>query len=81
MWRPGGHSSDTYRMSETEVKIEELTTEERLDLLERVRESLQKDPGAVPLTPAQRRDFDRRLDEIEQGDTTGIPWEEVVRQF
>jgi len=49
--------------------------------LERLWESLRKDPGAVPLTDAQRRDLDSRLDEIERGDTTGIPWDEVVRQI
>ena len=68
-------------MGKIEVKIEDLTREERLDLLERVWESLRKDPAALPLTEPQRQDLDTRLDEIERGDTSGIPWDEVVRQI
>ena len=68
-------------MGEPAFNINDLSQEERLTLLERLRDSLTVDPGAVPFTPAQRAELDHRLDEIDRGDVEGIPLEEVVRQI
>jgi putative addiction module component (TIGR02574 family) len=66
-------------MSEPMPDLERLTPEERLQLIERLWDSLSS-PGEVPLTGAQREELDRRLDNLE-GDGEGIPWDEVVRQI
>ena len=72
-------------MSEAAVKIESLSPEERLDLLERLWDSLARNPSDVPLTPEQRAELDRRLDEldrdIQDGGELGVPWDEVLRQI
>ena len=65
-------------MSEANIDIDRLDVDQRLRLIERIWESLSSDPAAIPITPAQRAELDRRLDELEQGDTAGIPWEEVL---
>ncbi len=65
------------------VEIDSLTRDERLELLERIWESL--NPEDVPVTEAQRAELDRRSDALDQdladGREVGIPWEEVTRQL
>jgi putative addiction module component (TIGR02574 family) len=72
-------------MSDPVVAIDSLTPEERLDLLERLWESLSRTPDRVTLTEAQRAELDRRLDALEadvaEGNDHGIPWDEVVRRI
>ena len=68
-------------MARATVDIDELSSEERLELIERLWESLRDDPRSVPLTPQQRAELDRRLDELDREEPTGIPWEEVARQI
>ena len=72
-------------MGETPVKIEALSPEERLDLLERLWDSLSRTPTSVPLTDPQRVELDGRLDalddDVSQGRVLGVPWDEVVRQI
>jgi putative addiction module component (TIGR02574 family) len=33
------------------------------------------------MTPAQREELDRRLDDLDREGPTGIPWEEVTRRI
>jgi putative addiction module component (TIGR02574 family) len=72
-------------MSESTVRIESLSAEERLELLERLWDSLSATPGSIPLTEPQRAELDRRLDALDddkrQGRVLGVPWDEVVRQI
>jgi putative addiction module component (TIGR02574 family) len=63
------------------MNINDLSAEERLNLIAELWESLSKTPGAVPLTDAQREELDRRLDDLERSGSEGIPWEEVLRQI
>jgi len=64
-------------MSRPAIEIDNLSAEERLELIESLWESLIQNPSSIPVTDAQKRILDDRLDEIEAGDDTGIPWEEV----
>jgi putative addiction module component (TIGR02574 family) len=72
-------------MDEPAVRIESLSKDERLDLLERLWESLSQTPSDVPVTPAQRAELDRRSEaldrDVAQGNALGVPWDEVVRQL
>ena len=68
-------------MSEPAFNIEDLSPEERLQLLDRLWESLRSHPEQLPLTAAQREELDRRLDELDRGETEGIPWEEVLERL
>jgi putative addiction module component (TIGR02574 family) len=56
-----------------------MSVDERLDLLAVIWDSL--DPDDVPLTEAQRAELDRRLDELMNDPSAGIPWEEVARRI
>jgi len=72
-------------MDEPSVRIDQLSRDERLDLLERLWESLSETPGELPVTQAQQAELDRRsgaLDrDVEEGHALGVPWDEVVRQL
>ena len=65
-------------MSKRDLDIESLTPEERLSLLEDLWDSLAAVPGTLPLTPAQRLELDRRLDDLDAEGPVGIPWDEVL---
>ena len=64
-------------MSRPAIEIDDLNVVERLELIESLWESLVVDPSNVPVTNAQKQLLDARLDEIDRGDDTGIPWDEV----
>jgi putative addiction module component (TIGR02574 family) len=72
-------------MDESPVKIESLSKDERLDLLERLWDSLSETPDEVPVTQAQQAELDRRSDaldrDVAKGRALGVPWDEVVRQL
>ena len=60
------------------IDIDGLTREERLELHERLWDSLTTEPEAFPLTDAQRDELDRRLDELDRSGPVGIPAEELL---
>jgi putative addiction module component (TIGR02574 family) len=64
-------------MSRPAIEIDNLSAEERLALIESLWESLVQDQSNIPVTEAQKRILDQRLDEIRAGDDAGIPWEEA----
>ena len=72
-------------MGEPSVRIESLSKDERLDLLERLWDSLSATPDDVPVTGAQEAELDRRSDaldrDVAEGRALGVPWDEVVRQL
>ena len=72
-------------MGEPKVRIEALSAEERLELLERIWESLRRTPAAVRVSDEQKAELDRRsaaLDRnVARGSLPGVPWDEVLRQL
>jgi len=68
-------------MSKPALNIGDLSTEERLRLIEELWDSLNEKPGTVPLTNAQREELDRRLDDLGCSGPEGIPWEHVLQQI
>jgi putative addiction module component (TIGR02574 family) len=68
-------------MGKPAVDVSLLSEDERLDLLDRLWESLGRDPHALPLSAAQRVELDRRLDDLEKEGPIGIPWDDVVAQI
>jgi putative addiction module component (TIGR02574 family) len=52
------------------IDLDKLSTDERLELIERVWDSLSNRPEAIPLTNQQRLDLDDCLDELERN---GVP--------
>jgi putative addiction module component (TIGR02574 family) len=76
-----GPSTKRILFSMNTIDIEKLPPEERLNLLERLWESLSDTPDAVPVTHAQRAELDRRLDELDTEGPVGIPWNDVLREL
>ena len=68
-------------MGKPAVDVSLLSEEERLELLDRLWESVGRDPRALPLSAAQRGELDRRLNDLELEGPVGIPWDEVVAQI
>ena len=69
------------RMVRPALEIDKLGVDERLDLIEEIWESLASDPSQVPLPNAHKAMLDERLDQIDAGDDSGIPWREVLDQI
>jgi putative addiction module component (TIGR02574 family) len=63
------------------LDLDKLTRDEKLQLIDAIWDNLEKDPHAFPLTESQRRELDRRLDEMDRGDVTGVPWEQVLQEL
>ncbi|MBA2271799.1 MAG: addiction module protein [Chthoniobacterales bacterium] len=55
----------------------ELSISERIQLVEDIWDSIATVPQSVALTPAQREELDRRLEDYRQHPDEGSPWEEV----
>jgi putative addiction module component (TIGR02574 family) len=68
-------------MGSSAIEIEKLSPEDRLRLIEELWESLRRQPETVPLTEAQRKELDRRLDELDRGEAETIPWDEVKQRL
>jgi putative addiction module component (TIGR02574 family) len=60
------------------AKLRELPLDERIRLVEDLWDSIAADQKALPLTPAQRTELDRRLDAYELDRNTGRLAAEVV---
>jgi len=60
------------------AKLRELPLGERLRLVEDLWDSIAANQNAVPLTPGQRTELDRRLDAYELDKNAGRPASEVV---
>jgi putative addiction module component (TIGR02574 family) len=68
-------------MATPAIDIEGLTRDEQLELLDKLWESLGRDPAALPLSEEQKRDLDMRLDEFERDGQQGLTWDEAVEQI
>lgn len=65
-------------MGKAALDITRLSRDEQLDLLDRLWDSLGRDPEALPLSDAQKEELRRRLDDLETEGPTGFSWDEVV---
>ena len=70
----------TFRMPIPALDLEKLTREEKLELIEKIRDSLEADAEA-PIPDWHRRELVRRLDESDREGPTGIPWEQLVQEI
>ena len=57
--------------------INRLKVEERLTLVEELRDIIAADSGAIPLTEAQRAELDRRIAEHEAKPDDVVSWEDI----
>jgi putative addiction module component (TIGR02574 family) len=63
------------------LDLDKLTRDEKLQLIDAIWDSLENDPDTNPLPEWQRRELDRRLDELDRGEVAGIPWEQALKEI
>jgi len=64
------------------IDVEQLSKDERLDLIEQLWDSLSdEERESLPLTADQEQELDRRLDAMEQEGPVGISPDELRRQI
>lgn len=68
-------------MSLAPDEIREMTVADRLKLLDEIWESLLDEPGALPLSEAQGRAIDARLEAYRLHGDQGVTWEELDRRL
>jgi putative addiction module component (TIGR02574 family) len=61
--------------------LRKLPLDERIQLVEDLWDSIAADQNALPLTPEQRAELDRRLDAYEADGDLGRPAEEVIEEI
>ncbi len=61
--------------------ILELPTAERVEIVQKIWDSLAANPEAVPVTDAQKKELDRRLAAFENDPEAGESWEEVKKSL
>ena len=65
-------------MESVDIKeILKLSVPDRIELVEAIWDSIVDNPGALPVTEAQRHELDRRLAEHRASPQAGQTWEEV----
>jgi len=70
---------NTCSMSQSNLDINELTPDERLELIEELWNSLSERQDALALTKAQTEELDRRIDEMDRDQSLGEPWQDVLK--
>lgn len=63
------------------IDISSLSREERLELLEKLWDSFESEPEALPLSDEHRAELDRRIDEMDQNPEAGTPVGDVVARL
>lgn len=63
------------------MRIQDLTLEERLRLVEDIWDSIAAEQEALPLTPQQRRELDRRLQAYRIDGDRGVPAVESIERI
>lgn len=63
------------------ANLRKLPLEERIRLVEDLWDSIASDQSALPLTPEQRNELDRRLDAYEADGDPGRPAEDVIAEI
>jgi putative addiction module component (TIGR02574 family) len=64
-----------------EMKLQQLSVDERIKLVEDLWDSIAADQGALPITPDQRIELDQRLNAYEVDKNRGRPAADAVRDI
>ena len=60
--------------------IDRLSVEERIDLVQKIWDSITHESMVVPLSEEQRNELERRADEDDADPDDVIPWEQVMAE-
>ncbi len=64
-----------------ETRLRELPLAERIKLVEDLWDSIAEEQNALPITPEQKAELDRRLDAYEKDENPGRPADDVVAEI
>ena len=64
-------------MSTQLAEILQLPVKERIKLVEEIWDSIALESGAIELSPEQRAELDRRLEDYKNDPSGNIPWEMI----
>jgi putative addiction module component (TIGR02574 family) len=64
----------------TRTEIEELSTDERLRLIEDVWETIETSPDSLALSEEHREVLEQRLSELDQNPNSTLSWDETLQQ-
>jgi len=73
--RPDHHGGPVGKVDLADIL--DLSVEDRITLAQRIWDSVAADPGAVPLTPEQRAELERRLEDHERDPSDVVGWDEA----
>jgi putative addiction module component (TIGR02574 family) len=65
-------------MPSLRAEIEQLTIAERIQLVEDIWDSIAAEAEEVPITEAQRRELDRRVEAYRQNPEGGVSWDDAL---
>ena len=68
-------------MALPEIDMDRLSADEKLDLAERLWETLREEPEKIPLTKAQEEELDRRWEAYRKDGDPGVPWREALAEI
>lgn len=68
-------------MATVAVNLEHMSFEARLELAERVWQTLRAEPERVPVSESQAHELDRRLAELATDPAPSRPWREVLDEI
>ena len=68
-------------MALPQLDIDRLSPTERIELAEKLWDSLREAPDEVRLTAAQEEELDRRLDAYREDRDPGQPWRETLSEI
>ena len=68
-------------MTHPAIDVAQLTQWEQLKLLDQLWAHLGRDPDMFPLSEAQRRDLNERLDRLEEDGSIGLTWDEALAEI
>lgn len=68
-------------MAKPTLNLDDMTPAERLELAQELWDSLDESLDAVPLTPEQAAELDRRLAAYRKDGNAGRPWPEVLAEI
>jgi putative addiction module component (TIGR02574 family) len=63
------------------VEISQLSVAERIQLAEDLWDSILEHQEEIPLTEAQQKELDRRLENYEKNPNSGSTWQEVKKRL
>ena len=63
------------------LDLDKLTRDEKLELIEKLWDSLEESADDLPIPDWHRQLLTQRLDEMDREGPTGVPWEQVLQEI